>query len=109
MKEGRFPFFVLALFELKKYDKAVEVLTTFASDETWPADLRADALLHKAIILREQAKIEKKSVPRSAIIAENKAIEIVIRRKSMYKRNEVEKLRRRSMDIEVREFIRWTC
>ncbi len=66
-----------ALFELKKYDQAVEVLTTFAADETWPADLRADALLHKAIILREQAKIEKKSVPRSAIIAENKAIEIV--------------------------------
>ena len=65
------------MFELKKYDKAVEVLTTFASDETWPADLRADALLHKAIILREQAKMEKKSVPRSAIIAENKAIEIV--------------------------------
>ena len=67
-----------ALFELKQYDEAVEVLNSFATNENFPGDLRADAMLHKAIILREQAQLENKpNLKRAAIISENKASEVV--------------------------------
>ena len=86
-----------ALFELKKYDEAVRILNDFALSDRWPADLRSDCLLHKAIVLREQAEIEKRpTLKRAAIIAENKAIEIVETSSEKSERQKlVEKLRKR--------------
>ncbi len=86
-----------ALFELKKFDAAAQVLNDFSTNDEWPADLRSDCLLHKAIILREQAKIENRpTLKRAAIIAENKAIEIVETPSERAERQKVvEKLRER--------------
>jgi len=86
-----------ALFELKKFDDAAKVLNDYSTNDNWPADLRSDCLLHKAIILREQARIEKRpALKRAAIIAENKAIEIVETPKEKAERQKVvEKLRAR--------------
>ena len=60
-----------ALFDIKKVDAAIAALDTVAENANVPPDLRAEAILHKALILRETGR------RRAAILAENKAIEIV--------------------------------
>ena len=59
-----------ALTALKKADQAIQTLDDFAKDEDWPADLRSEAYLQKAMILREQGKTGP------ALRAENDAIKI---------------------------------
>ncbi len=49
---------------------AIEALDAFADNPDWPVVLRAEAMLHKALILRETNR------RRAAILAENKAVEI---------------------------------
>ena len=60
-----------ALCELDKSEEAVKLLDTFAENENWPQDLRGEAYVHKAMILREQGR------RRAAILSENKAVEVV--------------------------------
>jgi thiol-disulfide isomerase/thioredoxin len=60
-----------ALFEGNRPDPAVEVLESYAADERYPADLRAKALIHKAIFLRQQGKT------RAALLSENKALGLI--------------------------------
>ena len=50
---------------------ALAALDAFAADPQWPAIFRAEGLLHKSMILRETDR------RRAAILAENKAIELV--------------------------------
>ncbi len=59
-----------ALYELKKEAEALQSLDNFADDTRMPADLRAEALLHKAMIMRDMNRL------RQARLAENRAIEI---------------------------------
>jgi thiol-disulfide isomerase/thioredoxin len=56
------------LFEAGQQDPAIAELEGFAANERLPADLRAKALVHKAIFLRQQGK------DRAALLSENKAI-----------------------------------
>ncbi len=49
---------------------AIQILDAFAEDTRRPADLRGEALLHKALIMREQGRL------RLARLAENRAVEI---------------------------------
>lgn len=49
---------------------AIQILDSFAEDTRRPSDLRGEALLHKALIMREQGRL------RLARLAENRAIEI---------------------------------
>lgn len=59
------------LFEAGQQDPAIAELESFAANERLPADLRAKALVHKAIFLRQQGK------DRAALLSENKAIGLI--------------------------------
>ena len=59
-----------ALTAQKNVEKAIEILDQFGRDENWPADLRSEAFLQKAMILREQGRTGP------ALRAENDAIKI---------------------------------
>ncbi|MBL8890311.1 MAG: thioredoxin family protein [Planctomycetaceae bacterium] len=59
------------MFESGQQDPAIEELERFSTNERLPADLRAKALVHKAIFLREQGK------DRAALLSENKAIGMI--------------------------------
>ena len=59
------------LFDSDQQDKALITLDDFAENEAVPADLRADALLQKSILMR------KLNRNRQARLVENRAIEIV--------------------------------
>jgi predicted negative regulator of RcsB-dependent stress response len=60
-----------ALFDQGKADDATQVLDQFADQDQMPPDLRGEALLHKALILRLTDR------RRGAILAENKAVDLV--------------------------------
>jgi hypothetical protein len=72
-----------ALFDGSRQDPAVETLEAYAADERYPADLRAKALVHKAIFLRQQGKT------RAALLSENKALGLL---ESPKRRAELERL-----------------
>ena len=59
------------LFASEQQAEALKTLDDFADNEAVPADLRADALLQKSILMRELNRT------RQARLAENRAIEIV--------------------------------
>jgi len=59
-----------ALFDQGKEAEALATLDAFIDDNRQPADLRAQALLHKSLIMRETNRI------RQARLAENRAVEI---------------------------------
>jgi tetratricopeptide (TPR) repeat protein/thioredoxin-related protein len=59
------------MFEAGQQDPAIEELERMASNERLPADLRAKALVHKAIFLRQQGK------DRAALLSENKALGLI--------------------------------
>ena len=50
--------------------RAIQTLDKFAEDESWPSDLRAEALLQKAMIMRDSGR------KRRATLVENRAIEL---------------------------------
>jgi tetratricopeptide (TPR) repeat protein len=60
-----------ALFDQGNPDDAIQALDRFADDPQMAPDLRGEALLHKALILRMTDR------RRAAILAENKAVELV--------------------------------
>ena len=60
-----------SLVELNMVEQAIELLDEFSANVNVPGSYRAEALLHKALILRENGR------RRAAILAENKAIEVV--------------------------------
>lgn len=60
-----------ALFDQGNADDAIQALDRFADDGQMAPDLRGEALLHKALILRMTDR------RRAAILAENKAVELV--------------------------------
>lgn len=60
-----------ALVEQKQSDQAIALIDQFAGEAKWSGMDRAEALLHKALILRTTDR------RRAAILAENKAVEIV--------------------------------
>ncbi len=60
-----------ALFELKRVEEALATLDELAANQNVPANYRAEALLHKALMLRETNR------RRAAILSENRAVEIV--------------------------------
>jgi thioredoxin-related protein len=59
-----------ALVEQGNADDAIQAIDRFVDQATWPQVVRAEALLHKALILRG---LDRR---RAAILAENKALEI---------------------------------
>jgi tetratricopeptide (TPR) repeat protein len=59
-----------ALFDQGQEGEALATLDSFIDDNRQPADLRAQALLHKSLIMRETNRI------RQARLAENRAVEI---------------------------------
>ncbi|MEL7496330.1 MAG: thioredoxin fold domain-containing protein [Planctomycetota bacterium] len=59
-----------SMFALDKQDEALRTLDDFAEDANMPTDLRAEALLHKAMIMRAMGR------DRQAQLTENRAIEI---------------------------------
>jgi thioredoxin-related protein len=59
-----------ALVEQGNADAAIKAIDQFVDEDRWPSLLRAEALLHKALILRSTDR------RRAAILAENKALEI---------------------------------
>ena len=59
------------LYAMDNQEEALKELDDFSEDTQMPADLRAEALLHKAMIMREQKR------SRQARLAENRAIETV--------------------------------
>ncbi len=59
------------LYAMDDQEGALRELDDFSEDTQMPADLRAEALLHKAMIMREQKRT------RQARLAENRAIETV--------------------------------
>jgi tetratricopeptide (TPR) repeat protein len=59
-----------ALFATDDAKGALTALDNFSDDTQMPSDLRAEALLHKAMIMRDMKR------QRQAILAENRAIEI---------------------------------
>jgi len=71
------------MFEAGHGDPAVALLEEYASNERFPADLRAKALVHKAIFLRQQGK------GRAALLSENKALGLI---DSPKRRAELERL-----------------
>ncbi len=71
------------LFELKDAAGALQTLDNFADDTNQPSDLRSEALLHKAMIMRDMNR------RRQARIAENSAIEVT---ESAAERAEIEKM-----------------
>jgi thioredoxin-related protein len=82
-----------ALFADKKEAESLQTLDEFADNTDLPGDLRAEALLHKSMLLRESGKL------RTARLVENRAIEII---ESTKERSElqsvVERLRRKFED-----------
>jgi len=72
-----------ALYELKEEKTALQILDDFADDTQMPTDLRAESLLHKAMIMRDMKRT------RQARLAENRAIEIAA---SAQERAEVQKI-----------------
>jgi tetratricopeptide (TPR) repeat protein len=60
-----------SLYAAGKEANSLQVLDTFADDTDMPADLRAEALLHKSMLMRESGK------QRTARLVENRAIEII--------------------------------
>jgi len=60
-----------SLYAAGKTAESLQVLDTFADDTDVPADLRAEALLHKSMLMRESGK------QRTARLVENRAIEII--------------------------------
>jgi tetratricopeptide (TPR) repeat protein len=60
-----------ALVEQGSADQAIEAIDQFAEDPQWAEIVRAEALLHKALILRTTDR------RRAAILAENKAVDTV--------------------------------
>jgi thioredoxin-related protein/ribosomal protein S7 len=69
---------------------ALRTLDTFADDTDVPADLRAEALLHKSMLMRESGK------KRTARIVENRAVEIIESTKERTEiQNVVERLRKK--------------
>lgn len=71
------------MFESGQQEPAIEELERFSTNERFPADLRAKALVHKAIFLRQQGK------DRAALLSENKAIGLI---ESPKRKAEVERL-----------------
>lgn len=59
-----------ALYELNRMAEALQTLDNFADNTQLPSDLRAEALLHKAMMMRDMNRL------RQARLAENRAIEI---------------------------------
>ena len=59
------------LFELGQEADALTTLDNFIEDARQPADLRAQALLHKSLMMRDRNRV------RQARLAENRAVEIV--------------------------------
>ena len=59
-----------ALFEMGKQAEALQELDNLAEDVTVPSDLRAEATLHKSMLMRELGKT------RLAKLSENRAVEI---------------------------------
>ena len=59
-----------ALYELGEKTEALQTLDNFADDARIPADLRAEATLHKSMLMRQMGKT------RLARLSENRAIEI---------------------------------
>jgi tetratricopeptide (TPR) repeat protein len=59
-----------ALFALDNPTEALQSLDSFADDTQMPSDLRAEALLHKSLIMRDMKRT------RQARLAENRAIEV---------------------------------
>lgn len=72
-----------SLYASGKVAEALGVLDTFADDTDVPADLRAGALLHKSMLMRESGK------SRTARLVENRASEIV---ESTKERTEIQSL-----------------
>ena len=72
-----------SLYAAGKEAEALRELDTFADDTDVPADLRAEALLHKSMLMRESGK------KRTARLVEKRAIEII---ESTKERTEVQKL-----------------
>ena len=60
-----------SLYAGGKVAEAMQALDNFADDTDIPADLRAEALLHKSMLMRESGKL------RTARLVENRAIEII--------------------------------
>ncbi len=60
-----------ALAASERVSNAIEVLDTFASNDQFPADLRAKLLIHKAVLLRQQRN------ERAALLSENKALGLI--------------------------------
>jgi thioredoxin-related protein len=60
-----------SLVALQKVEDALQTLDSLADDEAVPGRLRAEALLHKSLILRENGR------RRAAILSENRAVEVV--------------------------------
>jgi thiol-disulfide isomerase/thioredoxin len=71
------------LFAAERQEAAIELLEAFAGNERFAADLRAKALIHKAIFLRQQGKA------RAALLSENKALGLI---DSPKRRAEMERL-----------------
>jgi tetratricopeptide (TPR) repeat protein len=71
------------LFEIKRPDDAMATLDKLIDDAAIPGHARAEALLHKALLLRETGR------RRAAILAENKAVEMV---ETVEEKAEIQKL-----------------
>lgn len=82
-----------ALYADGQEAEALQTLDAFADNTDMPGDLRAEALLHKSMLLRESGKF------RTARLVENRAIEVI---ESSKERSEfqsvVERLRRKFED-----------
>ena len=79
-----------SLYAASKTAEALQVLDTFADDTDIPADLRAEALLHKSMLMRESGK------QRTARLVENRAIEIIESTKERTEiQNVVDRLRKK--------------
>lgn len=72
-----------ALVAMKRTDDAYQALDQLVENETIPAKLRAETLLHKALLLRENGR------RRAAMLAENKAVQMV---ESPAEKGEIQKL-----------------
>jgi predicted RNA polymerase sigma factor len=72
-----------ALYAVDKATEALQALDNYADDTQMPSDLRGEALLHKAMIMRDMNR------SRQARLAENRAIEIT---ESAQERAEMQKI-----------------
>lgn len=78
-----------ALIELEEGEAALQMLDNFSDDTQIPSDLRAEILLHKAMIHRDQGR------RRFAILDENRAIQICEPSQQPEMQKVVEQIRRR--------------